>query len=194
MLIAPVDGGVVDGAAGLGHDPAMDADLPRSFDLAVSHSQVIIHLPTVERPGHRWEEDHLRQGFAWSEGLVSLAVPEHAEICRVRVEIVEEHAVPADCLSCVRVPFEVTAGPLSIGSVFEAEEVEIPLDRYALIFTVRPGEGRWTLELDGETESGEYSDLLEVTLIPTADPSFAILRAGGGVQVDRVLREDAETA
>lgn len=129
----------------------MSAAPPRSFDLAVSHGQLIVGLPAVERPGHRWEEDHLRQGFAWSSGLVSLAVPEHAEICRVRVGLVRDHEVAANCISSVRVPFDVTAGPVRVGSVFEAEEVDVPRGLYTLFFEVLPGEGNWILEVDGTT-------------------------------------------
>jgi hypothetical protein len=162
--------------------------------MMLNYGQVTISLPSVERPGHLWEEGHLRQGFAWSDGLASFGVPEHAETCRMDVRLVSDHEVDPRCISSVCVPFDAREGRALIGSVFGAEEVELPPGRYQLIFDVMPGEGTWSLEEDGQSISGEYSYLITIGFRPSAAPGFAILKAGGAVQSETVLSTRADHA
>lgn len=163
-----------------------------ALDIQINYGQLVLYLPSVERPGHRWEDDHLRQGFCWSPGIVSFSVPEHAEMCRVTIDLLPGYTPAFDAISAVRVPFAVTESPAMLGSVFHYDEVDIPRGSYELVFEARPGEGSY--RLDDIEEEIPYSYGLRLIFIPAASPTFRILKAGGPVTSRDVLRETAELA
>ncbi|MGU3494787.1 competence protein ComJ [Xanthobacteraceae bacterium A53D] len=165
-----------------------------AFDLMVNYGQIIVHLPSVERPGHAWGDAELAQGFAWSPGLASFGVPHHAFMCRVNVSVAPAHTLAADAISSVRVPFAVTDGPVMVGSVFHYDPVDLPTGRYALVFETTPGVGTYRFEDEGEIIEGDYDFTAHLVFMPDQAEVFEILKMGGTVESDRVLSSLTATA
>ncbi|MDK4706611.1 competence protein ComJ [Rhizobium sp. CNPSo 4062] len=158
-----------------------------TFSVMINYGQLIVYLPSVNRPGHIWGDDELDQGFAWSPGIISLGVPEHAFICRVDVEIISTFSVSPDAISCLRVPFNIHETPVYIGSVFYYESVNIDNGPYSLIYEVLPGEGTWEIESAGKKEYGENSYAIKLCLIPGEDDRFEIIKPGGAIHTHKIL-------
>ncbi|MHC1550371.1 competence protein ComJ [Phyllobacterium sp. K27] len=165
-----------------------------SLSVMINYGQLIIYLPSVKRPGHLWGENELKQGFAWSPGIVSLAVPEHAFICLVEIEIANDFKLSLDAISCLRVPFDISETPVNVGSIFHYDQITIEQNKYSLIYEVLPGRGTWEIDENGEKEQGENSYVLKIWLIPGEDDSFEILKTGGAVETDKILSRLTELA
>ncbi|PYF07470.1 competence protein J (ComJ) [Rhodobacter viridis] len=148
--------------------------------MTVDYTQILVYGISHPSPSLLWTDEHVAQGFAWSEGLVSFGVPDHDGQCRLQV--VEEDSPGPDpaALWAVQVPFAVNE-PLAIGSVFETREVQVPLGPHALVFEGMAG-----------TEDDAY--FLRLRFVPMQRPGFAVLKTGPGVTSPVVLRDDAEIA
>ena len=59
------------------------------FPITVLYTQVVVHLADLPRPGLLWDDDHVAQGFAWSEGIASFGVPDHDGECLLSVDVAE---------------------------------------------------------------------------------------------------------
>jgi hypothetical protein len=158
-----------------------------SLSVMINYSQLVIYQPFVQRPGHVWGDSELDQGFAWSPGIVSLGVPEHAFICLVEIETTNDFKLSDDAISCLRVPFDVSENPVNVGSVFFYDPVEIDKGPYSLIYEVLPGRGTWEIEENGQKETGENSYVLKLWLVPGENETFEILKVGGAIHTDKVL-------
>lgn len=165
-----------------------------SLSVMINYGQLVIYLPSVKRPGHLWGDNELKQGFAWSPGIVSLAVPEHAFICLVEVDIARDFKLSGDAICCLRVPFDIFETPVYVGSIFNYDPVKIENGKYSLIYEVLPGRGTWEIDSDGVKEKGENSYVLKIWLVPSDDGSFEILKAGGPIQTDQVLSRLSDLA
>lgn len=150
------------------------------FPLTIDYSQVLVFTASHPRPGLLWTDQHVAQGFAWSEGLVSFGVPDHDGECRLQLEVADAIAVAADAISAVQVPFTI-AETIKLGSVFELREADLPLGACNLGFQIIPGDE-------------EFAFVLRLTFAATEAPDFAILKPGGDVTATQVLRRDAELA
>ena len=82
-------------------------------------------------------------------------------------------------LWAVQVPFRVT-GPLRIGTIFDTIPVAVPSGNYIVTYQGFPG------------PPGAY--LLRLSFTPDDAPGFRILKRGGDITADQVLRRDAEPA
>lgn len=165
-----------------------------SLSVMINYGQLILYLPSVERPGHVWGEPELQQGFAWSPGIVSLGIPEHAFICTVEIDVVEAFTPSPDAISCLRVPFNLYATPVQVGSVFEYEPVDVPKGRYSLICEVLPGQGIWEIETGEEKEIGDIDHVIKLWFVPGETDVFEILKTGGAVYSGKVLSRFTELA
>jgi len=152
------------------------------FLLTVLYTQVVVHVPGLERPGLLWTDKHVDQGFAWSEGIASFGVPDHDGQVRVRVSSVEAYALGGDVLWAVQTPFDVPTAPLQIGTIANMRAVDVPAGRYDLVFEAR----------DGSDEGEDVAFVLDLKFVPSDEPSFAILKQGEELATDEVLRRDAE--
>ena len=148
------------------------------FVVSIDHGQVVVHGEGEPGAGLLWTDEHVAQGFAWSEKLLTLGVPDHDGECRIQVELVPEATVSAQALWAVQMPLEVTQ-PLHVGALFERHRVGVPNGRYALLYQALPG-----------TQGEAY--VLRLSLAATPQPAFRILRTGGDVTADAVLRRDAQ--
>jgi Competence protein J (ComJ) len=158
-----------------------------SLDVLINYSQLILYQPSIERPGHVWGDAELDQGFAWSPGIVSFGVPEHALVCRVEISIASSFEISADAISCLRVPFSIDESTTYVGSVFHYNSVKIDFGKYALFYEVLPGSGTATIENAGQTETVELSFVLKLCFVPDRSDTFEIVRSGGAVHSDKVL-------
>ncbi len=148
------------------------------FPMVVDHAQVLVGSESREISGLLWTDEHVAQGFAWADGFVSFGVPDHDGECRVLVETSHDAALDPSALWAVQVPFHVT-GPLRIGTVFDARAVAVPDGRYNLIYQAFSG-------------GSDHAYTLRLSFSLNAAPKFRILKKGGDVTADAVLRRDAE--
>lgn len=158
-----------------------------SFNVMINYGQLILYLPFVKRPGHMWAEPELEQGFAWSPGIVSFGVPEHAFVCTVEIELTDAFNLSADAICGLQVPFDVTETPVQVGSIFEYEAVDIEKGKYSLVYEVLPGRGTWEIEVEGEKESGDVDYVIKLWLLPSDLNVFEVLKVGGPVHSDKIL-------
>lgn len=150
------------------------------FSIFVAYAQILVHLAGHPKPGLLWTDQHLAQGFAWAEGVVSFGVPDHDGPCLIEVQPFDTGALAARALWAVQVPFKVTQ-TLMIGSVFDMRPVTIPVGQYNLIFEVLAGRD-------------DHAFVFHLKFAKTDKPDFAILKQGGALTSDVVLRELAELA
>ena len=149
------------------------------FPLVIDHAQVVIHAEDHAAPGLLWTSDHVAQGFAWSARFLSFGVPDHDGESRIQVRLSDRAALEPQALWAVQVPFRVT-GPLQIGTVLDTRRVAVPAGDYIVTCQGLPG------------QAGGY--VLRLTFSSEDTPGFRILRKGGDITADRVLRRDAAPA
>lgn len=165
-----------------------------SLNVLINYSQLILYLPSIERPGHVWGDAELDQGFAWSPGIVSFSVPEHAMVCTVEIDTVSAFNMSADAISCVRVPFKVDESPLFVGSVFFYDPVDLGFGDYSLYYEVIPGSGTAKISNGTQDEIFNIDYVLKVSFLEENDGDFEILKSGGAVHSDKVLSRLSELA
>ena len=148
--------------------------------LTIDHAQVLVQTERHAGTEILWTDAHVAQGFAWSQGHVAFGVPDHDGECRVRVDLAQGEVLDPQALWAVQVPFCVT-GPVQIGALFDMHAVAVPPGDHRLTFQALPGE-----------EDCAY--VLRLTFSRDAAPAFRILKKGGDVTADTVLRQDAAPA
>lgn len=153
------------------------------FPTIVLYTQVVVHLPGLPRSGLLWNDDHVGQGFAWSEGIVSFGVPDHDGQCLIRVDNADSIEVNDSAEWAVQTPFDVSGTPLKIGSIGNMKDVKVPLGKYNLMFEAFPG-----------ASAGDYAFMLNLIFVPAEAPEFKILKQGVELTTDKVLRRDAQRA
>ncbi|WFR97614.1 competence protein ComJ [Rhizobium tumorigenes] len=153
------------------------------FPITVLHTQVVVHLPGLPRPGLLWNDDHVAQGFAWSQGIVSFGVPDHDGQCLIRVDTAVSIQVDSSAAWAVQTPFELSATPLKIGTIGTMKDVRIPLGKYNLVFEALLG-----------ASAGDYAFVLKLIFVPSEEPEFKILKQGAELTTDKVLSRDAQRA
>jgi hypothetical protein len=155
------------------------------FTVMVFYGQILIFVQGLPRPGLLWTSDHAAQGFAWAPGIVSFGVPDHDGESLIQVKVAPDIAIEPDALWAIRVPFEVPALPLQIGSIGDLTEIDVPPGSYSLVFEALPGH-----TVDEHVEGF----VLRLTFCADPHPDFEILRTGGDLTTDKVLRRDAQHA
>lgn len=150
------------------------------FALFVEYTQILVHLAGHPKPGLLWNDDHVAQGFAWSEGLVSFGIPDHDGQVVVSVQLDDNNTIKDEAIWAVQVPFDVTE-PLRIGTVFETTVMDIPLGTYDLILEALNG-------------FDDYVYQINLRFVPSAAAGFGILKRGAEIQTDEVLTTTAELA
>lgn len=165
-----------------------------SLNVMINYSQLIMYLPSIERPGHVWGDAELDQGFAWSPGIVSFSVPEHAMVCAVEIEAVSSFKMSLDAISCIRIPFTVDENPVFVGSVFFYDSVDIAFGEYGLFYEVIPGKGTAKINDGSQDQIVDIDYVLKISLVEGAEIDFEILKSGGAVHSDKVLRRLSELA
>ena len=150
------------------------------FPTTILYTQVLVQTESHASAGLLWTDEHVAQGFAWSDGLVSFGVPDHDGECRLLVEVVRDAMPDPRALWAVQVPFRVT-GPLQIGTVFDTRSVGVPNGSYNLTYQAFSG-------------GNDHAYTLRLTFSQSAAPEFRIMKKGGDITSDVVLRRDAEAA
>lgn len=163
-----------------------------TFDLTIYYAQIMVYLPTVDRPGLLWTKEHTAQGFAWHPGIVSFGISSADRDCLIQVDVASKITVSSESLWAICVPFEVSSSPVQIGSVFDTHEVDIPMGKYGLVFEVFPGGSAVYENLDGEQVP--YGHVVSIRFCSDGDHDFRILKMGGELTTDKILRRDAKQA
>ncbi len=152
-----------------------------SFSVLVEYTQILVHISSHPTPGLLWSDEHVAQGFAWSEGLVSFGVPDHDGECLINIISAQDEEVHDDAIWAIQVPFSVSES-LKIGTVFDTRLVNVTHGSYNLIFEVLSG------------DENEIAYKINLKFAETDFPEFAVLKQGGELTTDTVLRKDADLA
>lgn len=155
------------------------------FAVMVDYGQILVFVQGLPRPGLVWTPDHGAQGFAWAPGIVSFGIPDHDGESLIQVEVAPDMSIEPNALWAIRVPFTVPATPLRIGTVGAMEDVRVPQGSYSLVFEALPG------DIVGEHD---YGFVLRLKFCADPNPDFEILKKGGSLTTDKVLRRDAQHA
>jgi hypothetical protein len=150
------------------------------FEVTVFYTQIVVFVSGTTPPEFDWTDDHVAQGFAWMPTIVSFGVPDHDGQCHMRVEMVDLLEINPDALWAIRVPFDVPPTPLSIGSIFDVKDINIPAGKYSMIFEVLPGDS---------IKDANYAFALILKFVEDANSDFEILRQGTELTTDKVLRK-----
>lgn len=156
------------------------------FALTLPYTQVVVHLPELDRPGVLWTGEHVDQGFAWSDGIVAFGVPDHDGACLIRVDASDDVGPSPDALWAVQTPFTVADGPLKVGTIANMRDVSVPAGQYDLVFEARPG--------TAAAHDGPFAFVLTLNFNRSEAPDFAILKQGEELASETVLRQDADRA
>jgi hypothetical protein len=155
------------------------------FPIPVSYNQVTIFRDGLSRPGLLWDDDHVAQGFAWNEETVAFGVSDTDEACLVDVDIAERMEVSPTAISALAVPFLAKSSRIIVGSVGYGQTFPLVPGSYTLTFETLP-----PVVVDSEPYDFEF----KIRFISNPQPEFAILKQGGEVRSDRILRRDARRA
>lgn len=155
------------------------------FFLTVLYTQITVAVPGTPVGGLLWTDDHVAQGFAWSQGFVSFGVPDHDGQVRIIVERSERFHPDAGTLWAVQTPLDVGFAPVRIGTIGEDHPVAVPAGRYNHVFEART---------PTSTSNGDIAYDLHLHFLETATPGFAILKQGEEIETDHVLSTVADPA
>jgi hypothetical protein len=154
------------------------------FFLGVLYAQITVLAPGAPVGGLLWTDDHVEQGFAWSDGYVSFGLPDHDGQVLVRVLRPASYEPAPNTIWAVQTPFRTGTSPLMIGTIAIERPVAVPPGSYNLVFEARRP----------EEDAGDLAYVVQLHFIPSASPEFRIIRTGGDVTTDTVLRTDADPA
>jgi len=105
-----------------------------AFVLEVSHAQVAVFDPHMERPFNDWSDDHVRQGFTWRPGSVSFRTIQSAGTIQVRVESAGD-ATGVRGLRTIVVSFTVSShGEVEAATIAASEVFQLQPGEYELTF------------------------------------------------------------
>lgn len=151
-----------------------------NFSLFIDYTQILVHVASHPSPGLLWTDDHVAQGFAWSEGIVSFGVPDHDNECLINVMRVDTSELATNAIWALQVPFRVSE-PLQIGTIFDTRSVNIQPGQYNIIFEALPGKD-------------DIDFIINLKFLENDTPDFAILKRGGEISTDIILRQHADIA
>ena len=109
----------------------------KEFITYILYSQIMVYEKDCKNPGLQWTDDHVKQGFAYTEKSVAFWIPDHDWECLVKVQEVERDIkIDENILWWISVPFFVATWSLAISTVmWEELFFEINKWQYQLIFT-----------------------------------------------------------
>lgn len=154
------------------------------FGTVVLYTQIVIYRKGLPRPGLLWTDDHVAQGFAWDEEIVSFGVPDHDGDCYLRINVEDDAPVlKSGALWAIIVPFNVTSSVLEVGTIGIMRDINIPVGQYDLMF-----------ESYGESVIGgtSYTFTFDITFVKRSKGRFEILKKGAVLTTDHVLQIHAD--
>lgn len=110
------------------------------------------------------------------------AFPVHPKPSLVQVNTAPRVSVEPQAPWAVRVPFDVPNASLTIGSVGVDHEVNVPAGHRGLVFEALPGE---------IARDHDYPFVFKLKFCADPRPDFEILRQGGELTANKVLRKDS---
>src|SRR5260221_2439043 len=111
------------------------------FQLFVSHSQLSIFDPSLQKPFNNWTRAHVNQGFAWRPGSVSFRTLLESGNCDVELfSDGIEVPVLSSAIRVIEVPFFLTKlGRVEVASVSDGRQFEMASGFYRLRFEALSG-------------------------------------------------------
>jgi hypothetical protein len=143
------------------------AHLSSKISLQILYGQLAVYRPEVAQL-NLWTDDDIDEGFVWSEGNVSFAVPDHDGRSIVEVDFRTDRVPLAhDCIHAVEVPLLVGDAGVTLATLLE--EIPLPLSAglYSLRFELQPG-----TEHDGV----QHQVGIRLTFVPDPRAGVSILK------------------
>jgi hypothetical protein len=109
--------------------------------LYVSHSQLAICDPSLERPLSFWTDQQVAQGFAWRPGSASFGTLDEDGSHNLHVLLTHSYVdISPLTIRAIEVPFKVPLEEnIEIASVADSQRLRIPSLLYALRLECLPG-------------------------------------------------------
>jgi Competence protein J (ComJ) len=109
--------------------------------LNVSHSQLAIFDPSLERPFNFWTDRHVAQGFAWRPGSASFGTTDEGGLHHLHVLLTNSYLdISPVAIRAIEVPFRVPLEEnIEIASVGDSRRLQMPSWLYALRYESLPG-------------------------------------------------------
>jgi hypothetical protein len=142
-----------------------------SFDLAATHSQILVYDSDFadSNSGARiiFTHQHIEQGFCWYPGYVDFFTIGHAADLQVEIWIDDEINLSSEAIRAIYVPFFVRESNTVIleGVVGGTKKVKIPKGKYGLVYEI----GFWDQERfnnDPEYAEESYAEVVKFGLLP----------------------------
>lgn len=109
----------------------------QSIRISTSYNQVVVFASALENPFNNWQDQHVAQGFSWSENSVSFRTLNEFGSCSIEIGISECHPCSDDSIRAIRVPFSVPEDSMiEIGSIGDSVPLSIAPGAYALLFQI----------------------------------------------------------
>jgi hypothetical protein len=114
--------------------------IEHSLTLFISHSQLVVCDPSLERPFNFWTDRHVAQGFAWRPGSVSFGTIDEGGLHSIDVLLTHSYVdISPLAIRAIEVPFRVPfEESVEIASV-DSQRLQIPSSLYALRFECLQG-------------------------------------------------------
>jgi hypothetical protein len=108
--------------------------IEHSLTLNISHSQVVVCDPSLERPFNFWTDRHVAQGFAWRPGSASFGTINEAGLHSIDVLLTHSYVdISPLAIRAIEVPFRVPPEEnVEIASVSDSRILRIPSLLYVL--------------------------------------------------------------
>ena len=158
----------------------------REFTTDILYAQIMLYEFGCANPGLNWTQNHVKQGFTYSETSIAYGLPDRDQPCFVEVHTVDKFDLTPDISWAISVPFTVRTGHMIISTVMGEEfSFEIDKGKYEVIFTAKlsPDE--------------HYSFVLNFFFLKNQNADFKIIKSckiEGGTVSDIVLEKTATNA
>ena len=110
------------------------------FKMGLSYTQLFVQDPEMQNYWFIWTDEHVKQGFLWSKGVVSFGFPDHSGRSIIKIKKVNNYPlIDSGILWVIEVPYIVTNNHCLIGTVDDDYLIPIDKGNYQLILSVYPG-------------------------------------------------------
>ncbi|QXI49529.1 MULTISPECIES: competence protein ComJ [Pseudomonas] len=113
------------------------------MNILVSYNQICVFDSNLDEPFNDWSDNHVKQGFSWREGSVSFGAVENDDTDLEVVVSSLNPAIDSASFRALAVPFVVPeSGMITVGSIGDEHDVEIPAGVYKLIYELGRKKGQ----------------------------------------------------
>lgn len=152
-----------------------------AFETSAAYGQVAVFAKGGKTAFPYWTEDHVAQGFAMREGIVSFLVPDHDGSLWIEIDEVEHHPdVPSSAIRCLEAPLLVQSSGVAFSSLDGEVDILVAPGEKTVRFVLLPGravDGNWA------------TNVVQILFGPAGDGRPSILRRDGTLTAEDLLAD-----